>query len=389
MKTRAAALSGLLRSSSVQDAGLAALLLVGTWVGGGNATPAVGVCLVAVAVRRRWPIPALVAASLASVAQMALGTGPVAADLAVPIILYTIAAHRPIKVSLTLLVTVLAAATAWSTYVSTDGKTDGATPAVGGRTMQSSDTLEMFGPTAWGGVFLLGSVLVLAWAIGWGMQGRRAYLDQRAALAVAAERARITREVHDVVAHGLAVIVMQAQGGAAAFTKRPADTLAALDTIVSTGRASLADLRHVLSAPDETDGSLGPVVGLAQLPSLVDQVRQAGTPVQLRINGSPQPVPAGIDVSSYRIVQEALTNTMKHAGADASARVEVTYAADAMTLEVTDDGSGGSHSGGTGNGLRGMRERVSLLGGDLDAGPGQDGGYVVRARIPLAPGAAG
>lgn len=384
MKTHAAALRGGLRSSSFQDAGLAVLLLIGTWAGGGNATPAVGVCLVTVAVRRRWPIPGLVVASFASMVQMAQGLEPVAADLAVPVILYTIAAHRPVKVSLALLSAVLAVTMAWSVYVSTDGKTDGVAPGVGGRTLlQSGDGLEIFGPTAWGGLPVLGSLLTVAWAIGWGMQSRRAYLDQRAALAVAAERARITREVHDVVAHGLAVIVMQAQGGAAAFARRPTDTLAALDTIVATGRASLADLRHVLSAPDQTEDSARPVSGMAQLPGLIDQVRQAGTPVQLQINGSPQPLPISVDVSSYRIVQEALTNTMKHAGSGACAQVMVTYAADEVRLEASDNGSGGSSSDGTGSGLRGMRERVALLGGEVDVGPGQDGGYVVHARIPL------
>ncbi|WP_460492498.1 sensor histidine kinase [Dactylosporangium cerinum] len=188
--------------------------------------------------------------------------------------------------------------------------------------------------------------------------------------------------MHDVVAHGLAVIVMQAQGGAAAFAKRPADTLAALDTIVATGRASLADMRHVLSSLDQvTDAA--PVPGLADLPRLVDQVRQAGTPVELRVDGAARAVPTGVGVSAYRIIQEALTNTMKHAGPGARARVSVTYGVTEVVLEAVDDGR--PVAAGTGNGLRGMRERVALLGGSVTAGPGPDGGYVVRARIPLDP----
>jgi len=431
---------GALRRSSFQDAGLAALLLTGTWVGNGAAaTPVIsgsfaeavwlrepparwvliGVCIAAVAVRRRWPIPALAAASLAAVVQMALAAGPVPADLAVPIILYTIAAQRRRKVSLALLGAALAVATAWSVYVALDGKADGwlyKGPFGGGGQVRTPEAFvpppqwaardvplrrgegfTTFGPTDWGGIPVLGSLLVVAWAIGWGVQSRRAYLgelmarardlererDQQAALAVAAERARITRELHDVVAHGLAVIVMQAQGGAAAFAKRPADTLAALDTIVATGRASLADMRHVLSASGQIDGPARPVPGLAQLPRLVDQVRQAGTPVQLHINGSPRPLPTGVDVSSYRIVQEALTNTMKHAGPGACAQVVVSYRGDELRLDASDNGAGESASGGTGNGLRGMRERAALLGGVVAAGPGPDGGYVVRARIPL------
>jgi signal transduction histidine kinase len=235
------------------------------------------------------------------------------------------------------------------------------------------------------------------------VQSRRAYLgelearardvererDQQAALAVAAERARISREMHDVVAHGLAVIVMPAQGGAAAFAKRPADTLTALDAIVATGRASLADIRHALAAPfvdGQIDDSARPVPGLAQLRRLVDQVQQAGTTVQLHIDGSPRPLPTRVDVSSYRILQESLTNTMKHAGPEAAAQVIVSYRSDELRLEVSDNGAGQSIPDGTGNGLRGMRERAALLGGEVVTGPGPDGGYVVRARIPLEPG---
>ncbi|WP_211370335.1 sensor histidine kinase [Nonomuraea turkmeniaca] len=421
MKIHVAALRGAFRRSSFQDAGLAALLLAGAWAGNGAAaTPGIsgsfaevawlreppaqwvliGVCIAAVTVRRRWPIPALAAAALAAVVQMALAEAPVPADLAVPIILYTIAAQRRRKVSLALLGAALAVATAWSVYVALDGKVDGWVykgPFGRGGQVSTLEGFTAFGPTDWGGIPVLGSLLVVAWAIGWGMQSRRAYLGelmarardlerergQQAALAVAAERARITRELHDVVAHGLAVIVMQAQGGAAAFAKRPADTLAALDTIVATGRASLADMRHVLSAAGQIEGPARPVPGLAQLPRLVDQVRQAGTPVQLHINGSPRPLSTDVDVSSYRILQEALTNTMKHAGPGACVQVVVSFRSDELRLDVSDNGAGESASGGSGNGLRGMRERVALLGGEVAAGPGPDGGYVVRARIPL------
>jgi signal transduction histidine kinase len=431
MKIHAAA---LWRRSSLLDAGLAVLLLTGTWAVQGVAATAVltgpfaeafwlparwgliGVCVAAVAVRRRWPIPALAAASLAAVAQMALAAAPVPTDLAVPIILYTIAAQRRRQVSLALLGAALAVATAWSVYVALDGKTDGwlyeGRPfGVGGQERRPGATApppqevpdsprqdgQALGPTDWGGIPVLGSLLVVAWAIGWGVQSRRAYLGelrarardlererhQQAALAAAAERARLTRELHDVVAHGLAVIVMQAQGGAAAFAKRPADTLAALDTIVATGRASLADIRHVLSASGQLDDPARPVPGLAQLPRLLDQVRQAGTPVQLHINGSPRPLPTGVDASSYRIIQEALTNTMKHAGPGACAQVVVSYTSDELRIDASDNGTGESASDETGNGLRGMRERAALLGGEVTAGPGPDGGYVVRTRIPL------
>lgn len=404
-----------LRGPSAQDAGLAILLLIGTGAISGTFADAarsvlIGICVVAVAVRRRWPLPALAAATLAAGGQMALAAGPVPADLAVPIMVYTVAVQRRPKVSLALVGAALALATVWSAYVAFDGKTDGWTFAgrpfgVGGQTQGSAGPPEgtpdgprqggqdaaTLGPTDWGGLPILGCVLVAAWATGW---GRRAYLselmarardlererDQQAALAAAAERARITRELHDVVAHGLAVIVMQAQGGAAAFAKRPADTLAALDTIVATGRASLADIRHVLSASGQLDD---PAPGLAQLPRLVEQVRAAGTPVGLRIDGTARPLPTGVDVSAYRFVQEALTNTMKHAGPGARAEVVVSYGDRELTLVASDDGAGEPTSGGPGNGLRGMRERATLLGGEVSAGPAPDGGYVVRARIPL------
>ncbi|MEV6104179.1 sensor histidine kinase [Streptomyces sp. NPDC051940] len=435
-----------LRRSSVQDAVLAALLLAGTWVWTGTAATEestgwfgevrwlqepvarwalIGVCVAAVAVRRTWPIPALAAASLATVVQMSLAAGPVPADLAVPVALYTIAAQRRRQVSLALLGAALAVATAWSAYVTLDGKADGwlhggprtggqeRPPGVAGPPPQSAtgdaalprgEEPTAFGPTDWGGIPVLGSLLLGAWAIGWGLQSRRAYLgelrarardlererDQQAALAVAAERARITRELHDVVAHGLAVIVMQAQGGAAAFANRPDDTLAALDTIVATGRASLADMRHVLSSSGsgQIDGDTRPVPGLAQLPRLIGQVRQAGTPVQFHLDGSPRPLPAGVDVSSYRIVQEALTNTMKHAGPGACVQVVVSYTSDELSLEVSDNGTGGpaaDKADTVGNGLRGMRERAALLGGEVAAGPEPGGGYAVRARIPVDP----
>ncbi|WP_436534789.1 sensor histidine kinase [Actinoplanes sp. HUAS TT8] len=460
------------RRPGSQDVGLAIVLLAGTALmlagaQGGQAagvTPVldgslaeawprirwllIGVAAAAVAVRRRRPFPALVAATLATLARMAAADAPVVADVAIPILLYTVAAQRRRAVSLTVLGGLLATAVGWSAYVALDGKTDGwafqRTVASGGqgRDLEATDgspgdarqagapapdndsvrgeNHTVLGPTDWGGIVLLGPLLVGEWAIGWGMRSRRAYLgelvarardlererDQQAALAVAAERARITRELHDVVAHGLAVIVMQAQGGAAAFEKRPSDTLAALDTIVATGRASLADMRQVLSATGPVDGTQ-PVPGLARLPQLVEQVRQAGTSVQLHIEGVPRPLPAGVDVSAYRIVQEALTNTMKHGGPGACAQVVVAYRRGELRIDARDNGVGGtpddmSRSGppgamsvgwavpggwvlgeGTGNGLRGMRERVALLGGEVEVGPGPGGGYVVSARIPL------
>jgi signal transduction histidine kinase len=178
-------------------------------------------------------------------------------------------------------------------------------------------------------------------------------------------------------------MVIQAQGGAAALDNRPDDTRAALDAIVRTGRDSLADMRRVLFTVGEVDDAWHPQPGLAGLPALLSQVREAGTPVRLRIDGAPAPLPSTVDLSAFRIVQEALTNTMNHASAGASAEVVVTYAGSVVSIDVSDDGTGVGHDDGRGNGLRGMRERVKLLGGRFDAGPGPRGGFIVRVALPI------
>jgi signal transduction histidine kinase len=261
-------------------------------------------------------------------------------------------------------------------------------------------------------------VLGLALAFGDGVRSRRAHLrtleqratdlereqHQRTALAAAAERARITRELHDVVAHGMSVMVVQAQGGAAALRRHPDRTAAALENVITTGRASLAEMRRLLGvvSRDPTgDPQLAPQPGLVSLPALVDQVRAAGTPVRLSIDGQPVPLPASVDLSAYRIVQEALTNTIKHAGPRASAEVRLSFAPDWLEVEVCDDGAGGdrvpgggnwtqrgvSRAAGGGNGLRGSAERVTMLSGELAVGPGPGGhGFRVWALLPVPAG---
>jgi signal transduction histidine kinase len=244
-----------------------------------------------------------------------------------------------------------------------------------------------------------GLALLAAWSTGSGARNRRAYQeqlrarardlererDQQAELAAAAERSRISREMHDVVAHGLSVIVIQAQGAAAALHDAPAETEAALDAIVAIGRESLADMRRVLAAVGEADDTWHPAPGLGQLPALVRRIDQAGTRVRLRVHGRPAGLPAAVDLSAYRIIQEALTNTIKHAGGGAAAKVAVTYGQTHVRLEVSDNGCGppfpSTSSGG--NGLRGMRERTRLLGGSFEAGPGPDGGFAVKALLPI------
>jgi signal transduction histidine kinase len=253
-----------------------------------------------------------------------------------------------------------------------------------------------------GGNGLLPMLIIgLALAFGDGVRSRRAHLrtleqrasdlereqQQRMALAAAAERARITRELHDVVAHGMSVMVVQAQGGAAALRRHPERTADALQNVISTGRASLAEMRRLLGvvSRDPTDDpELAPQPGLAALPALVDQVRAAGTPVRLSIEGQPVPLPASVDLSGYRIAQEALTNTIKHAGAAASAEVRIAFTADWIEIEVNDDGVGERVPPGVnGNGLRGIVERVAMLDGVVAVGPGTGGGFRVWALLPL------
>jgi signal transduction histidine kinase len=246
-------------------------------------------------------------------------------------------------------------------------------------------------------------VLGLAVAVGDSVRSRRAHLHaveqraadlereqhQRVALATAAERARISRELHDVVAHGLSVIVVQAQGAAAALRRHPDRAADALQNVITTGRDSLTEMRRLLDLvrrdPTEESG-LAPQFGVGSLPALIDRVRAAGTPVSFTVDGEPVPLPPGVDLSAYRITQEALTNTIKHAGPGASASVRLAFRPDRLEIEVSDDGVGGPVPlTGDGTGLRGIAERIAMLGGEWTAGPGPSAGFRVWARLPLEP----
>jgi len=211
--------------------------------------------------------------------------------------------------------------------------------------------------------------------------------EERVRALVAEERARIARELHDVVAHSVSVMVVQAQAGPRLTAREEAVT--AFESIEASGREALVELRRLLGILRTEDKQLaiGPQPGLASLAGLVEQVRDAGLPVTLRIEGEQVTLPPGVDLSAYRIIQEALTNTLKHAGR-ANAEVVVRYSSSAVELEIVDTGSGPHDAdiNGSGHGLIGMRERTALYGGQLDAGPRPDGGYMVRARLPLGSG---
>ncbi|MFC4060471.1 sensor histidine kinase [Planomonospora corallina] len=205
--------------------------------------------------------------------------------------------------------------------------------------------------------------------------------------AVAEERFRIARELHDVVAHSVSVMVMQA--GATRLMLDPGQTAQreALNVVEETGREAVEELRRMvglLRTGPESEG-LAPQPGLARLDDLVTQMRAAGLDVTLTVEGTPAPLPAGLDLSAYRIVQEALTNTLRHAGPTRS-RVTIAYRPRALCLDIVDEGPRDGHAhigGGTGHGLVGMRERVALFHGTLSTGPLPAGGYGVRASIPL------
>ncbi|MGD9704387.1 MAG: sensor histidine kinase [Acidimicrobiia bacterium] len=209
--------------------------------------------------------------------------------------------------------------------------------------------------------------------------------DMNARAAVADERARIARELHDVVAHSVSVMVIQAGAALHTLNADDVDTAEALGSIETAGRQALVELRHMLGILRRADDEhvLSPMPGIAQVTVLSEQMREAGLPVEVRVEGQPTTLPPGLDLAAYRIVQEALTNTLKHAGI-AHASVTISYGAHALELEIQDDGRPGAPMGdGTGHGLVGMRERVSLYGGVLDVGRSADGGFAVRALLPL------
>jgi len=211
--------------------------------------------------------------------------------------------------------------------------------------------------------------------------------DLRAHEAVAEERARIARELHDLVAHNVSVMVVQAGAERHALGEEQASTRAALASIEQAGRQALAEARRLLGMlRRKGDGEeLEPQPSIDQIDLLVEQVERAGLPVKLEIAGERVPLPAGVDLCAYRVVQEGLTNALKHAG-PAQAEVLLRYAPRALDVEIRDNGRGGSevNGDGAGHGLIGMRERVALYGGDLETGPREAGGFEIRAHLPLA-----
>jgi signal transduction histidine kinase len=243
------------------------------------------------------------------------------------------------------------------------------------------------------------AVFAASWLLGDNIRTRRAYLreledradrlererEESIRRAAADEQARIARELHDIITHNVSVMTVQAAAAGDVFETHPGRVREALDSIESTGREALTELRRLLGRvhPEDAGAALAPQPGLARLDALLEQVRAAGLQVQLTVEGTPHELPIGLDLSAYRIVQEALTNILKHAQAS-KATVRIRYEPDAIALEVIDDGRGpAADDAERGQGIIGMRERAALVGGALRVGRAPGGGFAVDARIPL------
>ena len=228
-------------------------------------------------------------------------------------------------------------------------------------------------------------VYALAWILGEAQRARRAAVDELARRAVTDERARIASELHDVVAHHVSMMVVQAEGGASVAPTDSRRAVEAFDAISTTGRQAMSEMRRILGVlkDEDSDGALVPQPGLGTVGDLVEGVRRSGLEVDLQLEGRARPLPAGLDLSAYRIVQEALTNAVRHADAR-RLTVAVRYDDEAVELEVADDGHGPAVdvSASGGHGLVGMRERVALYGGELRVGTREGGGFAVVARLP-------
>jgi len=339
-----------------------------------HSQPGIGIPLSVVAslpllVRRRYPIPVLAVTTAALVVQVAaIG---LFAPLPAGIALFTAADQLERRESL------LAGA---ATLVAI-------TPA-------------LWANAGWGQVLNVVGRLVpfaIAWLLGDSFGTRRRYvaaLEERAdrlerereaeaARAVAEEQARIARELHDVIAHTLSVIVVQSAAARDVFAARPERAAEALQAIERSARGALEELRRLVGSVRGEEASFAPPPRLADLDRLLDELRESGLPVGITIEGRPVALPEAVDLSAYRVVQEALTNTLKHARAT-QAEVVLRWEENDLEIEIRDDGVGSAVANGTGHGIVGMRERLSLLGGTLVAGPATAGGFTVLARFPLA-----
>ncbi|GEB60647.1 sensor histidine kinase [Streptomyces gardneri] len=344
-----------------------------------------------VALRRRAPEKMLLLTVALGLVQLVFGLEPFIADFAMLVIVFTVAAHDGPR---------------WASRLALVGGLSASTLS---QLRWPMDGIDSVAATIFFTVIMT-VPFALAWVLGDSLRTRRAYfaqLEERASrleqereaqakVAVAAERARIARELHDVVAHNVSVMVVQADGAAYVMDSSPETAKQALETISTTGRQALAEMRRLLgilrTGEHQEAGEYVPQPDVQQIEDLVEQVRGAGLTVDFAIEGSPRPLPSGVELTAYRIVQEALTNTRKHGGPDVGASVRLVYFDDGLGLLVEDDGRGAPQemyedggADGRGHGLIGMRERVGMVGGTLDAGPRPGGGFRISALLPLKP----
>jgi signal transduction histidine kinase len=358
-----------------------------------NAVLIVLLMIVPVAFRRRAPVGAFVIAVIAGAWQvLGLGgavntagvtsthSGPLPSDFALLVLLYTVAAYRPRRYSIPALLTCIGGSlVAVLVWIPVPGM------------VGLPERLFVSG-------FLFGGISLACWILGDSMRYRRGYyvaLEEKAArleaerhaeakIAAAAERARIARELHDVVAHHVSVMVVQADGAGYVLRSDPDRAATALAAVSATGRQALTELRRLLGVlrSDGEQAALAPVPGLGELRELLEQARAAGLEVSYTLTGTPRELPEGAELAAYRVVQESLTNTRKHAGLAASASVTLQYEPDGLIVQVTDDGMAPPSGEAGGHGLAGMRERVAMYGGTVTAGRLPGGGFLVRAWLP-------
>lgn len=331
----------------------------------------------ALAFRRLAPVTVLVVTGLASLAYLGLGYRPAPLPLAVLVALFTVAiVRRPL---------VGGAAAGLYALALTAGSLTGAASL-------DDDQVYVY-LVSLAGTAMLGYGVALGRARAALAEGQASDLirehEERTRTAVEVEQARIAREVHDIVAHDVSVIVAQAAAARRNSDRQPTAALDALASIEAVGRDALDGLRRLmhLLRSDDSSADRSPQPSIDRLPWLLAQVQHAGLPVDLTIRGAPRPLPATVELNAYRIVQEALTNSLKHAG-PTRAEVVLDYGADTLHVEVRDHGRGPVAGRAPGYGLVGMQQRVSMLGGELAATPDAAEGFRVAAQLPV-PGGVG
>lgn len=328
---------------------------------------------ISLAWRRTRPLLVLAIVALGTGFEWSLGVSvaqPLVPLLALVIGMYSVAVHEPLQRSVLGFVLVNAGLAVALFHIR--GHSDITAGSFG------------FGTIICGGAWVAGLIVRSRTQRAGALELETERLESERTVAVAEERARIARELHDVIAHSVSVMVVQAEAAQEVLKRSPERAVEPLQAVQDTGRQAMVEMSRLvgLLREDGEEIGLAPQPGLGDLDALLGQVRVAGLPVELRVEGQPRPLPLGVDLSAYRVLQEALTNALKHAGT-AHAEVTVRYARDALELEVCDDGPGSGNGHVGGHGLVGMRERVSVFGGELEAGPRPEGGFAVRARLPL------